>query len=167
MPQPPRHGDRLDAPLVWERGSGASVAESRRRGIPGPAPGLRWRLWLATLADLGGALGAAGCVLAAAAGRGASLNPGQLLLGAICSVMLTGAVGTASLWVWRASPGMVLTGVCFASALPLSRALRSWLVWLVCLPLLGVPLLLGRRGSSVAERLVGAQLRPRSSRGGA
>lgn len=162
MAQPPRQGGRLDAPLVWERGGGASVAAAFRRGR---SPRVRWRLWLGTLADLGAILAVAGLVLAVAAERGASLSPGQLLLGAACSLLVAGTGGTASLWAWRASPGMVLTGVCFATAVPLSRALWSWLVWIVCLPLLGIPLLLGRQGGMVAERLLGARLSRRSPRG--
>jgi len=161
MAQPPRPGGRLDAPLVWERGGGAAGGAPSRRA---PPPRVRWRLWLGTLADLGSVLALAGCVLGVAAGRGVSLGPGQLLLGAICALLVAAAAGTASLWIWRAFPGMTLTGACFAAAVPLSRALWSSLIWLVCLPLLGVPLLLGGRGGTLAERLVGARLDRRSQR---
>ena len=156
---PPR---QLDIPLVWERGEPpvAPPGPAPRRDDPG-AGGERVgpaRLWVASLADLGLVLLAVGSAWAIAAAGGIAWGRTQLALAALAGLEAVSALGVACFWVWRGSPGMLLLRTCFAEPMPLRRAFRLWAVWLVSLVAVGVPLLVRRRGSCVAERLAGARL---------
>jgi hypothetical protein len=82
--------------------------------------------------------------------------PGQIAVAALFGCVLLSVVALGCLWGWGGTPGLLLVGVRTSSQIALSRALDFWLAWLVLLPLLALPLLIGRRGTRPAERLVGA-----------
>jgi hypothetical protein len=105
-------------------------------------------LWVAALVDAGITAVGAAALVALAALLVESIAPGQLVLGC--------------LWGWRATPGMLVLGVCFSEPIPFGRVCRLWLVWLPSLVLAGIPLVVRRRGESAAERLAGGVLRFRS-----
>lgn len=157
-------GDGLDVPLVWEQqptqpASGQKPARPRHGVLR-----LRARALLASLVDLGCVLVAIGCTIGSAALAGASLHPAQLVIAGALGLLLAALVAVGALWAWRATPGMLLLELCFSAAMPLGNAVRLWPVWLLGSLLLGVPLVLGRRGRSVGERLAGAELSSRSPR---
>ncbi len=153
--------NQLDVPLVWDRtpsGPQASPPEPRRRTA---APRARWgraRLWVATLADLGVVLLALAATWGVAAALGAALTPAQLAASGIAGLLLAAVLGVGALWGWRASPGMALLRLRFASPLALGRAIGVWSGWLLSLLLVGIPLQLGRRGQTLAERLAGSEI---------
>ncbi|HUK13729.1 MAG TPA: hypothetical protein VLW17_10560 [Thermoanaerobaculaceae bacterium] len=156
---PPR---QLDIPLVWERGEppAAPSGPAPRRDDPAAA-GARVglvRLWVASLADLGLLLLAVGSAWTIAAVGGIAWSQAQLALAALAGLEAVSVLDVACVWIWRGSPGMLLLRTCFAEPMPLRRAFRLWAVWLVSLVAVGVPLLVRRRGSCVAERLAGAPL---------
>jgi hypothetical protein len=167
-PDPPGH---LDVPLVWggeTRDQGSSSA-----GVPRPqgdsrSQGIRlWELWIAYLADTGIVLLCIGSTWVLAAVGGAGLNPLQIVLSAIVGVEIAAFVITATVWTWRGSPGMLLANLVFAKPVALSDALALCFIWHLVLPVLGLPLLVRRRGATWAERLAGAAINPRSPRGAA
>ena len=160
---------QLDIPLVWDNEPGRE-RQDVTRGAEAPPPGSSFssgllRLWLATLGDAAVAAVGVGAFLALAALLGAELAPGQIALTALAGMAAVTVVSLGSLWGWRATPGMLLLGLCFSQAIPFGRACRLWLTWLSCLLLAGLPLLVRRRGDSVAERLAGGVLSRRSHPG--
>ena len=100
--------------------------------------------------------------LGIAAARGAELTPAQLVLAGLAGLEAGSVVALGCFWGWRASPGMLLAGVCFSRPIPWGRVYRLWFCWLLSLGLAGLPLLFRLRGESVAERLAGGTLRFRS-----
>ena len=152
---------QLDVPLVWDRVPADGPARPRER-VPRPAPpGSGWsrlRLWVAALADLGVTLLALAGGWGVAAGVGAALVPLQLATAALAGLLAGAVLGVGTLWGWRATPGMALLRLRFAAPLALGRSAPAWLGWLASLLLLGAPLLLGRRGATVAELLGGSEL---------
>ena len=163
-PRTPPPG-QLDIPLVWEHGQERPPAD---RQEPASAPirptsfGRTWRLWLSALADVGILMlfAASGWGVAAAAGAG--LTGPQLGLAGLAGLETASVVAVGCLWGWRATPGMLVVGVCFARPIPWGRVCRLWVCWLLALMVAGVPLLLRRRGESVAEILAGGALSFRS-----
>ena len=157
---------QLDIPLVWLK-EPVDVLRSAPAKPPESRPALlRFaggvRLWVAVLAD-GGALAVATAVFWGLTGLLASgLNPMQLGLASAAALEAASVVAVGCLWGWRASPGMLLLGVCFSRPIPFGRACRMWICWLLSLLLLGLPLLLRRREESVAERLAGGAVSFRS-----
>lgn len=147
-------------PLVWE----VEPPPELDTGEDDPFPPSRratagfWRLVAAAVADAGAvALAVAGCWLVAAA-SGAGLVPAQLVIAGILGVEVATVAAVTSLLAWRGTPGMLLASAAFHEAIPLFRALRLWLVWLLSLPLLGLPLLVGPRGRRGLECLAGSRL---------
>jgi hypothetical protein len=158
---------QLDIPLVWEE---RPDRDEDRRGESQPRPsqpltpfGGTWRLWLAFLADAALIVLAVTALWGVAVARVGALAPGQIGLASSVGLEVATVVSLGCFWGWRASPGMLLAGLCFARPIAFGRTVRLWLCWLVSLPVLGVPLLLRRRGESVAERLAGGSLSYRSS----
>jgi len=163
-PRTPPPG-QLDIPLVWEHGQERSPVD---RENPARAPkrptsfGAAWRLWLSALADLGILMvfAAVGWGVAAAAGSG--LAGPQLLLAGLAGLEAASAVAVGCLWGWRATPGMLVIGICFTRPIPWGRVFWLWTCWLLSLLVAGVPLLARRRGESVAESLADGALSFRS-----
>ena len=160
---------QLDIPLVWENEPGSERLDVTREAespppMPSPLAG-SLRLWIAALGDAGVAAVGAAAFLVIAALLGAELTPGQIALSSVAGMAAMTVVALGSLWGWRATPGMLLLGLCFSQAIPFARACRLWLVWLSCLALAGLPLLVRRRGESAAERLAGGVLSYRSRPG--
>ncbi len=155
--------EQLDIPLVWDLEGGPDAAPPPVREVSprpaGGAPATGWgRLVPAAVADAGVVL-----VFCVATGlvallAGAALNPGQLVAVAIAGAATASATSAAVVWAWRGTIGMLLMGVGFTSPLGFARAAGLWALWGVCLPLAGVPLVLGR---GVLERLARSQLRCR------
>ena len=170
MPQRTPPPGQLDIPLIWEPRREDPAAER-----PGPAheparPASRagaWRLWLALLADAGVLVLVVASIWGLAAALGAGLGPAQLVLAGLAGLEAASVVAVGCLWGWRGSPGMLLAGVCFSRPIPFARASRVWVILIVSLLVLGLPLLLRRRGDSVAERLAGGTLSFRPSPGDA
>jgi hypothetical protein len=115
-------------------------------------------LWVASLADLGAVLLALAASWGVAAGIGATLAPWQLAAAGLAGLLLGAVLGVGALWGWRATPGMALLHLRFAAPLTLGQGQRVWLGWLATLLLVGAPLLVGRRGRTVAELLGGSEL---------
>jgi hypothetical protein len=150
----------LDQPLVWDRPPSGPHQAPRPRVRPS-VPGQRWsraRLWVATLADLGVVLLSLAAVWGIAAVLGAALTPPQLAASGLAGLLLAAVLGVGAFWGWRASPGMALLRLRFAAPLPLGLAIRVWLGWLCALPFAGIPLQLGGRGRTLAERLAGSEV---------
>lgn len=153
--------DQLDVPLVWDRTlpeASPRLPERSPRPFPRTARWSRARLWVASLADLGGVLLALAASWGVAKGAGATLAPLQLAAAGLAGILLGAVLGVGALWGWRATPGMALLHLRFAVPLTLGQGQRFWLGWLASLLLVGVPLLVGRRGRTVAELLGGSEL---------
>jgi len=156
--------DQLDVPLVWDRTPAQTAAREPVRAprpVGGAPPRARWsraRLWVAALADLGVVLLLLAASWGVALEAGASLTPPQLVAAGIVGLLAADVLGAGALWVWRATPGMALLHLRFAAPLTLGHGQRAWLGWLASLLLAGLPLLAGRRGRTVAERLAGSEL---------
>jgi hypothetical protein len=116
------------------------------------------RLWVAALADLGVVLLSASAAWGVAATLGAALTPPQLGAAALAGLLLAAVLGVGSFWGWRATPGMVLLRLSFGAPLSLAQATRAWFAWVLVLLLAGLPLPIGRRGRTLAERLVGSEI---------
>ncbi len=161
---------QLDIPLVWETGPGQPARDAP---APQPDPAEQppfhavLRLWVAVLADAGVVGLAVATFWGLAAALGAVLAPLQFGLAGIVGVAAASVVGLGCLWGWRASPGMLLLGLSFSRPIPFGRVCGTWLLWLLSILVAGLPLLLGRRGACVAERLAGGALSFRSSPGSA
>lgn len=166
MPRRGRVPEQLDIPLVWE--VEPELQPPRRppdEGRPAirpntaPQPG---RLVLASLTDAGCAL--LGWTLSGglAVFVGATLTPVQLGLTALAGGEVVALVSLGTLWAWRATPGMLLVGLGFASPLELRRAAWVGAAWSLTLPLAGAPWALAHRA---LERLARAPLTclPRAS----
>jgi hypothetical protein len=162
--------EQLDIPLVWGHAREGRPAD---RDDPTHAPGNltpfggTWRLWLGALADAGivALFLVGGWGLAAA--LGADLDGPQLVLAGLAGLEAASVAAVGCLWGWRATPGMRLVGIHFSRPIPWGRVCRLWLCWLLSLPVAGVPLLVRRRGESVAERLADGALSLRSLPAGA
>ena len=163
-PRTPSSG-QLDIPLVWEHGQEDPRAD---REDPAPAPrrlspfGGTWRLWLSVLADAGILVLLVAGAWGAAWAMGAELNGAQPVVAGLAGLEAASVLAVGCLWGWRATPGMLLVRVCFSRPIPWGRVCRLWLYWLVSFLAAGVPLLLRRRGESVAERLADGTLSFRS-----
>ena len=153
--------DQLNVPLVWDRTATDAqprVPERAPRPSPGAVTWSRARLWVASLADLGAVLLALAATWGVAAGVGATLAPWQLAAAGLAGLLLGAVLGVSALWGWRATPGMGLLHLRFAAPLTLGQGQRVWLGWLAALLFAGVPLVVGRRGRTVAELLGGSEL---------
>jgi len=157
---------QLDIPLVWENEPGGDRRSAGGEEAPEPAsPSVFFatiRLWLATLADVVIVVAGVGAFLALALVLGAEMSPGQIALAAVAGATAVTVVALGGVWGWRATPGMLLLGVCFSHAIPFGRACRLWAAWLACLLLAGLPLIVRRGGECTAERLAGGALSYRS-----
>jgi hypothetical protein len=164
-PRTPPSG-QLDIPLVWETepmaaSPGATAPPTEPHVELAPLGGTM-RLWLAALTDAGVAVLALGVFWGLAGLIASGLAPAQFVFAGVAGLEGVSVVALGCLWGWRATPGMLLVGVCFARPIPFARGCRMWLFWLASLFLLGVPLLIRRRGESVAEKLAGGTLRFRA-----
>lgn len=157
--------EQLDIPLVWDKeadpGSEPPVERTPSHGGLAPLGGTL-RLWLAALADAGVVTLAAGASWVLAASQVGGLGAWQVLLAGLAGLETASVVALGCLWGWRATPGMLLVGVCFSRPIAWAHVCRLWAAWVGALLLLGVPLLLRHRGESVAERLAGGGLSFRS-----
>lgn len=165
--QPP---GQLDIPLVWghaQEGRPADRDDLARTQGTLPPFGRMWRLWLGVLVDAGIVTLFLAGGLGVAAVMGAELDGAQLLLAGLAGLEAASVAAVGCLWGWRATPGMLLVRICFSRPIPWGRVCRLWLCWLLSLPLVGIPLLLRRRGESVAERLAEGELSLRSVPAGA
>jgi hypothetical protein len=164
-PRTPPPG-QLNVPLVWEHGREQSERETLGDSPSQPSAAVKlagtWRLWLGALADAGMVVLAAACGWVVAVAQGVDLGPAQLVLTGLAGVEVASVVALGCVWGWRASPGMLLAGVCFSRPIPWGRACKLWVWWLLSLVVLGFPLLIRLRGESVAERLAGGNLSFRS-----
>jgi hypothetical protein len=162
-----RPPEQLDIPLVWEQNPDEPPKERDEFPETASRPFRFWQLWLATLADLGFVLA---CLLVALltviiVGEWSGLATGVFASG--LALELAFVIALASLWAWRGTPGMLLMGLAFDQPLPLLRAIRVLFFWASSLFLAGIPLIIKRRGQTLAERLADAPIRPHSSREGA
>jgi hypothetical protein len=162
MTGPPAPRDELDVPLVWDRTpSGPQVTQTTERSRRPANTPHRWgraRLWVATLADLGEVLLSLAAAWGVAAACGAALTPAQLAASGLAGLLVAAVLGVGALWGWRASPGMALLHMRFAAPLGLGRAVWVWLGWVISLVAVGLPLQLGGRGRTLAERLAGSEI---------
>jgi hypothetical protein len=162
--------EQLDIPLVWEereRQQGRVPDDPKPGGHVLPPLAGAWWLWVGVLADTGVVVLAVAAGIGVAAALGAEIGPGQLVLAGLAGLEVATVVALGSLWGWRATPGMLLVRLCFSQPLPWGRVFRLWLCWVLSMLVAGVPLLLRRRGESVAERLAGGSLSFRSPAEGA
>jgi hypothetical protein len=159
MPRP-RLPEQLDIPLVWDRPEGMAgpppPGEQLRTGRRGPPPCGSLTLLGGAVLDLGAILLALAAAWVAAALTGVTMLSGQIAVAALFGCELLTVVALGCLWGWGGTPGLLLVGVRASSQVALPRAFDFWLAWLVSLPLLALPLLIGRRGMRPAERLIGA-----------
>lgn len=158
--------EQLDIPLVWELDGPPRARRSADDPFHTPTndagPSSTGRIWVAALADIGAMLLALAAAWGVAAAAGAELAPPQLLIAALAGIEAGTLAGAACVWAWRATPGMLLLHVAFVEPLAPRRALRLWFAWLLALALLGLPVLVGRRGRRVVERIGGAEISLRS-----
>jgi len=163
-PRTPPPG-QLDIPLVWATdpaGEGREPAPAEAPSVPPARGASAFRLWAGALADavLVAVTAAAAVGLAAALADG--ISPAACALAAVAGLEIVTVVALGCLWGWRGTPGMLVAGVCFARSIPVGRACKVWGVWLLSLPVAGLPLVIRFRGESAAERLAGGSLRFRS-----
>lgn len=160
----PRRGqvpEQLDIPLVWERERASECTPAKREPVSVlrrpdfPSPAWRGKVFLAAVADFGFALLAAVLAGTVALFVGAALAPVQLAIAGLAGIQVTGTAAVAILWVWRGTPGMLLMGVHFGTALELGRAASVWVLWALSLPLAGLPWLIHRR---ILERVARAPI---------
>lgn len=155
---------QLDVPLVWEVGPAPKPqsAPDDPFAVPEERPPVGGvRLLAAALADVGVGLAALVVAWGLAAGRGSDLTSGQILVAAGVGVEILLVVVVSALAGWRGTPGMLLVDAAFAEAVPVARATRVALLWCLSLVLVGLPLLVGRRGRRPLERLAGSPAMPR------
>ena len=165
-PRTPPSG-QLDIPLVWDTepvaaGRGAPAPQPEPQGELAPLAGAV-RLWLAVLADAGVVVLTLGVFWGVAGLIASGLAPAQFALATAAGMEGASVIALGCLWGWRATPGMLLLGVCFSRPVPFARACRLWLLWLASLPLLGLPLLLRRRGRASRRSSAGGTLSFRST----
>jgi len=158
---------QLDMPLVWELepipdeptgGEGPFAPPPARAARPSSG-----RLVLAAVADLGALLLGVALAWVVTAVLGGALDPFRLVLAALVGVEIFAVVGVACLWSWRGTLGMLLLGATLEGPLPFGRAAGVWVWWLVCLPLAGLPLVMGSDGKRGLERVAGVRVSLRSS----
>lgn len=141
----------LDVDLVWE---GPPVGSTDP--VPPRLAGLG-RLWLAVVADLGVAAFACLLTLALAWLQGAALALNQVAIALFFSLLILGtALEGGGVWCFQASLGMQLTGTRFSQAVTPARAAGVWVAILLAAPLLGLPVVVGRQGKRVLERVAGS-----------
>ncbi len=171
MPDRTQPPGQLDIPLVWAADPASEMRGPAPTERPSPAPPSRqasaFRLWGATLADLLITAAAAAVAVGVAAALLGGVSPAGAALAALAGLETTAVIAVGCLWGWRGTPGMLAAGVCFARPIPFGRACTMWGVWLLSLPLAGVPLVVRVRGESAAERLAGGALSSRSLPAGA
>ena len=158
-----RPPEQLDIPLVWEldRPPLETGENDPFPVAPEPRPAGFGRLLVAASADLGVCLLAGAVAAGIAASSGAALRPEQLVVGTLSGLIAASWVAVGSLWGWGATPGLSLLRVGMEQPPSLGRSIAFWLVWLLSLPVVGAPLLIGRRGARLAERFLGAALSSR------
>ncbi|MGQ9494759.1 MAG: hypothetical protein ACUVRY_00620 [Thermoanaerobaculaceae bacterium] len=141
----------LDVDLVWGAPPVGSVD-----AVPPRLAGFG-RIWLAVAADLGVSGLACVLTLALAWGQGAALAPNQVAVALIFALLVLGtALQGGALWCFQASLGMRLAGTRFSQALTPGRAAGVWLALLLAAPLLGLPMVVGKRGERLLEKVAGS-----------
>lgn len=142
----------LDVELVWgapQEGSN-NAAAPRLVGFS--------RFWLAVAADLGVAGSAFLVTLFLAWFQGADLSLNQVVVGLSFALLVLGtALEGGGLWCFQASLGMQLLGTRFSQAITPARAAGVWFAILLAAPLLGLPLVVGKKGKRLLEKAAGSQ----------
>jgi hypothetical protein len=155
----PRPPEQLDIPLVWEREPTSERAPRPPEAAPvrlARRPCAFGRLLLAAVTDLGALLATLAAPFGVSLVAGVSANPLQALLTASAGLLAVGAIWVGCLWGWRGTPGQLLLKTCANQPLTLGRAAALWLSWTATLPVLGLPLLIGRPGGRLVERVAGS-----------
>lgn len=165
-----RPPEQLNIPLVWEQN--ADESPSPREGPPlnemQYSPVFRiWQLWLAALADLGFLLACLFVALLAVIMAGGWSGTAVFVFAWGLALDLAFVIALAGVWAWRGTPGMLLMGLAFTQPLPLSRAAKVLFFWGGSLLLVGIPLVIKRRGQTLAERLAEVPISLHSFREGA
>lgn len=156
-----RSPGQLDVPLVWEVGPPppADPVDGESVFNEPPSYATSGRLLLAALADLGLVLLTLGMFWTLTVVLGADLGTRQALAAGLAGMEVVLLTFSGLLWGWRATPGMFLCGVAFTSQTALGRSFLLALIWILSLPLAGIPALLGRSGHRPLERLAGCPVR--------
>lgn len=162
-----RDAGQLDVPLVWDVDP-IPPAPEQRPGDPFPRAEAELApftsLLQAALVDGGLALLVFGVLGLLVIVQGVDLGFRQMAAVGTVGLQVVLVLVTGALWGWRGTPGMVMTGMSFTTPLVLGRAAVVAAAWLLGVPLLAVPLLVGRRGSRPLERLAGTPVSYRSLR---
>jgi len=155
-----RSPEQLNVPLVWEVEPPPEPDARDDDPFPpgGPVTAGFGQLLAAAVLDAGVVILAVGGSWLAAAARGATLLPSQLLTAGILGLEVASVAAVTGLMGWRGTPGMLLASACFREPIALLRAATVWAAWLASLPLLGLPLLVAWGGRRVLERLGGSPL---------
>jgi hypothetical protein len=162
-----RDSGQLDVPLVWEVDP-IPPAPEQLPGDPFPRAGAEpapfTGLLQAALVDGGLALLVFGVLGLLVVVQGVDLDSRQVVAVGVAGLEVLLVLVTGALWGWRGTPGMVMVGMTFGTPLVLGRAVVVAAVWLFGVPVLALPLLVGRRGSRPLERLAGTPVSSRSPR---
>jgi hypothetical protein len=157
------HG-QLDIPLVWDAPPPLPMVEPGEEDPFHPErelPASIGRLMLAALADLGLVFLLLAFFWTLPVVLGAGLAGRQALAAGLAAAEVVFVTFAGLLWGWRATPGMALCRAFFSAPLSLGRSVLLTVFWGVCLPAAGLPLILGRSGRRLLERLAGAAIRSR------
>ncbi len=146
----------------WDRLSGVDVESLEEEASPGsgaiPFPTL-----LATgLADLVLLLGLSTTMVLGLSLQSLPFRPVVLYWALAVALLWWLAATVICLKILKADPGMIIAGLVFESELEGSRLVATLLTLLVGSALLGLPLLLGGRGSYLLSRVAGVDLVRRS-----
>ncbi len=113
-------------------------------------------MFLAAVIDMGALLATLAVPFGVSIVAGASANPLQALPTATAGLLVVAAIWVGCLWGWRGTPGQLLLKTRANQPLTLGRAAALWLLWTATLPALGLPLLIGRPGRRLVERVAGS-----------
>lgn len=158
MPRP-RPPEQLDIPLVWEHEPPAERpprAPDAAPARPTHRPCGLGRMLLVAVTDLGALLVTLAVPFVISLVVGVSASPLQVGLTASAGLLAAAVIWVGCLWGWRGTPGQLLLKSCANQPLSLGRAGALWLSWTATLPVFGLPLLIGRPGRRLVERLAGS-----------
>lgn len=155
---------QLDIPLVWDSPPPLPMVEPGEEDPFQPErelPVSIGRLMLAALADLGLVFLFLAFFWTLPVVLGVGLAGRQAVAGGLAASEVVFVTFAGLLWGWRATPGMALCRAAFSAPLSLGRSVLLTAVWGACLPVAGLPLIIGRSGRRLLERLAGAAVRTR------